>query len=102
MYDGVDYEDGDGLITKSPIKNDVRAIHEFITDYKVVDFTQRLRRDSKGEIIFNFGKYMNQRVSDVFRRDKNYYHWIMQKDFSSQVKKIVKAIMEEVSSAEKQ
>ncbi len=99
-YDGVDYEDGDGFITKNPIKNDMKAIHEFIRDYKVVDFTQRLRRDQKGEIIFNFGKYMNQRVSDVFKRDKNYYHWIMQKDFSSQVKKIIKKIMDEVQATE--
>ncbi len=101
-YDGVDYVDGDGFVTKSPIKNNVRAIHEFISDYKVVDYTQRLRRDYQGEIIFNFGKYVNQRVKDVFRRDKNYYHWIIQKDFSSQVKKIVRKIMEEVQSEEKQ
>lgn len=101
-YEGVDYEDADGFITKSPIRNNIQAIHEFISDYRVVDFTQRLRRDQKGEIMFNFGKYMNQRVSDVFRRDKNYYHWIMQKDFSSQVKKIVKKIMDEVQASEKQ
>ena len=101
-YDGVDYEDGDGFVTKSPIKNNIQAIHEFISDYRVVDYTQRLRRDLKGEIIFNFGKYANQRVKDVFRRDKNYYHWIIQKDFSSQVKKIVKRIMDEVSAEEKQ
>ncbi len=99
-YDGVDYVDGDGFVTKAPIKNDMQAIHEFISDYKVVDFTQRLRRDHKGEIIFNFGKYTNQKVSDVFKRDKNYYHWIMQKDFSSQVKKIVKKIMEDVQAAQ--
>ena len=51
--------------------------------------------------MFNFGKYMNQKVADVFSRDKNYYHWIMQKDFSSQVKKIVKKIMEEVEASKK-
>jgi len=97
-YEGVDYVDGDGFVTKAPIKNDIQAIHEFISDYRVVDFTQRLRRDHKGDIIFNFGKYTNQKVADVFSRDKNYYHWIMQKDFSSQVKKIVKKIMEEVNA----
>jgi len=101
-YDGVDYTDGDGFVTKAPIKNDIQAIHEFISDNRVVDFTQRLRRDYKGEIVFNFGKYSNQRVSDVFKRDKNYYHWIIQKDFSSQVKKIVKKIMEEVEAGKNQ
>lgn len=98
-YDGVDYVDGDGFVTKAPIKNDMQAINEFISDYRTVDFTQRLRRDHKGEIIFNFGKYTNQKVSDVFKKDKNYYHWIMQKDFSSQVKKIVQKIMQEVEAS---
>jgi len=98
-YEGVDYIDGDGFVTKAPIKNDMRAIHEFISDYRTVDFTQRLRRDHKGDIIFNFGKYTNQKVADVFSKDKNYYHWILQKDFSSQVKKIVKKIMAEVEAA---
>ena len=27
-YDGVDYVDGDGFVTKAPIKNDMQAIHE--------------------------------------------------------------------------
>ena len=101
-YEGVDYIDGDGFVTKAPIKNNIQAIHDFISDYRVVDFTQRLRRDHEGEITFNFGKYVNKRVKDVFRRDKNYYHWIIQKDFSSQVKKIVKGLMEEVEREEKQ
>jgi len=93
-YDGVDYTDGDGFVTKAPIKNDIQAIHDFISDSSVVDFTRRLKRNHRGEILFNFGKYTNQKVEDVFRKDKNYYHWIMQKDFSSQVKKIVTKIME--------
>lgn len=95
-YKDVDYVDDDGLVTKSPIRADLSAIHSFIRDYNVVDFTQRLKKDSKGAIIFNFGKYQNQRVEDVFRRDKNYYHWIIDKDFSSQVKKIAREIMEKI------
>ncbi len=96
MYQDVDYEDGDGFITKAPIKNDMDAIYEFTRDNRIVDFTNRLKRNAEDEIIFNFGKYMNQRVKDVIKKDRNYYHWIMQKDFSSQVKKIVKGIMDEV------
>ncbi len=97
-YEGVDYVDGDGFVTKAPIKNDMEALHSFLSDYSIVDYTQRLRRDAKGDIIFNFGKYNKQRVADVFRRDQNYYHWIMQKDFSAQVKKIVKSIMDGIKS----
>jgi DNA polymerase-3 subunit epsilon len=95
-YEGVDYEDGDGFVTKTPIINDIQAIYEFIVDDRVVDYTQRLRRNAKGEITFNFGKYMNQSVKEVFKKDRNYYHWILQKDFSAQVKKIVQKIMDEI------
>lgn len=97
-YDGIDYSDQDGLITKSPIRRDLDSIYQFIRDYNTVDFTQRLKRNQKGEIIFNFGKYQNQKVEDVFRRDKNYFHWIVDKDFSSQVKKIVRKIMAKIDS----
>lgn len=100
-YKNVDYIDGDGFVTKAPIKNDIAALHDFLSDGSVVDYTQRLRRDSKGEILFNFGKYNQQKVVDVFRRDKNYYHWIMQKDFSSQVKKIVSGIMQSIEGVAK-
>lgn len=96
MYKDVDHEDGDGFITKTPIQNDMDAIYEFTSDERVVDFTNRLKRNPKGEIIFNFGKYMNQRVKEVIKKDRNYYHWIIQKDFSSQVKKIVKGMMDEI------
>lgn len=95
-YKEVDYIDDDGLVINKPIRNDIDSIHQFISDFKVVDFTQRLRRNSKGNIVFNFGKYLNQEVKEVFKTDKNYYHWILQKDFSSQVKKIVRGLMKEV------
>ncbi len=99
-YEGVDYEDGDGFITKAPIKNNMDAIYEFIKDPSMVDFTNRLKKDYKGNIIFNFGKYSKHKVEEVFRRDKNYYHWIQQKDFSSQVKVVTKEIMNKVINDE--
>ena len=94
-YEGVDYVDGDGFVTKAPIKNDIGAIHEFTSDFSVIDATQRLKRNKQGEIIFNFGKYINQSVIEVLQRDHNYYQWIMKKDFSSQVKQIVRDLMKQ-------
>lgn len=95
MYDGVDYEDNDGLVTKAPVVNDMAALHNFTNDLKILDVTQRLKYNPKGEIIFNFGKYANQKVIDVITKDRNYYHWIMEKDFSVQVKRILKKLMDE-------
>lgn len=95
MYEGVDHEDGDGNITENPVRPDVAAIHEFTNDLRYVDATQRMTYDKEGTIIFAFGKYKGQVVADVFKKDKAYYNWILNKDFSSQVKQICKRIVRE-------
>ena len=46
-------------------------------------------------MVFNFGKYIGQSVIDVFKRDRNFYHWIQNKDFSVQVKTILKKVYKE-------
>ena len=43
---------------------------------------------------FNFGKYSGQNVADVFAKDPSYLKWIVSKDFSTEVKALVKAIDE--------
>lgn len=97
-YENVDHVDGDGFVTKAPIKNDMGAIHEFTHDNRLIDVTQRLKRDHKGQIVFNFGKYIGQPVAEVLSRDKQYYHWILDKEFSTQVKQIVKKLVKEYGS----
>lgn len=96
-YDGADYIDGDGFRTEAPIRNDMNALSEFTNYGNVVDVTMRLKYDAQGEIIFNFGKYRGKRVKDVFRKDKNYSSWIIEKDFSVQVKNIVRRIVKELN-----
>ena len=83
-------------MTKAPIKNDISAIVDFIRDDSALDVTQRLKYNAKGEVIFNFGKYAGQTVLQVFKIEPNYYHWIMEKDFSAQVKQIVSKIFDEL------
>lgn len=97
-YKEVDYIDGDGFVVKTPIQNDIQALHDFSNDLQIVDVTQRLKLDSEGNIVFNFGKYINQAVGAVLAKDKQYYHWIMDKEFSHQVKKIVKSELEKYKS----
>lgn len=88
-YEGQDYVDGDDITIEKPIRNDMQAIHDFTNDLRHVDITQRLKYDSNGVIVFNFGKYENQPVAEVLYKDRNYYNWIMNKEFSVQVKKTV-------------
>ena len=92
-YEGVDHIDGDGYTTPSPIKNDMTALSEFTHDKRMIDATMRFKRSPKGEIVFNFGKYSGQNAAQVLKNDKQYYNWILDKDFSIQVKQIVKALV---------
>lgn len=94
-YESTDYVDDDKNIIAAPIKNDMPALHEFTNDLKIIDATQRLKYDNNGVIVFNFGKYINLPVAETIYKDRNYYHWIMEKDFSVQVKQTVKKIMKE-------
>jgi DNA polymerase-3 subunit epsilon len=100
MYKDVDYEDKDGNIIEKPVKNDMKAIHDFTQDSRTIDVTNRLRYDDNGEVVFNFGKYTGQSVKKVILKDKQYYHWILNKEFSVQVKSIVKKLMKEAEKGE--
>ena len=88
-YKDQDYVDGDGFTIKAPIVNDMDALNDFTNDLKIVDVTQRLKYDSNNNIVFNFGKYMGQEAGKVLFKDRKYYNWMMEKEFSHQVKKII-------------
>jgi DNA polymerase III subunit epsilon len=100
-YKDVDYLDEDGVMQKSPIKKSVAELHEFTNDQRFLDATQKMRYDPNGVIVFNFGKYVNQPVAEVLSRDKQYYNWILNKEFSSQVKQLVKKIMKDYEKQQK-
>ncbi|MEL6988974.1 MAG: 3'-5' exonuclease [Bacteroidota bacterium] len=101
MYKDVDLIDNNGGIIKAPVQNDMQQLHEFTNDLKTIDGTQRLKYNIRGEIVFNFGKYNNQKVEDVFNKDPQYYNWIITKEFSIQVKNIVKKIRKQMDEKKK-
>jgi DNA polymerase-3 subunit epsilon len=79
----------------------MQALHDFTNDLKIIDATQRLKYDSNGVIVFNFGKYINLPVAETVYKDRNYYSWIMEKDFSVQVKTTVKKLFKEYELKQK-
>lgn len=95
QYENADYTDADGKVIEKPVRNDVKALAEFTTTEGMLDVTQRLKYNAKGEVVFNFGKFSGQPVKEVFQIERNYYSWIMEKDFSAQVKQIVDKIYKE-------
>lgn len=100
-YDGVEYIDGDGFNHGTPIVNDIGKIVEFTTSGNSVDVTNRLKYNADGEIVFNFGKHIGKRVLDVITKDKQYYNWILDKDFSVQVKQTLRRLMAEYEAGQR-
>ncbi len=94
-YKGVDYEDDDGNITPTPVTNDMQVVHDFTNDLRYVDATQKMKYDVDGSIVFSFGKYNGKPVGETLSKDKQYFNWILNKEFSSQVKQIVKRLVRE-------
>jgi DNA polymerase III subunit epsilon len=89
-YEGQNLIDDDGNVIETPIKNDMESLHLFTNDLNFIDATQKLRRQPDGSVIFTFGKYANQKMDDVWRQEKNYFNWILEKEFSVQVKQFIR------------
>lgn len=94
-YENTNLEDEEGKEYDAPIKRDIRALHDFTNDQNMVDITHRLKYNADGVMIFNFGKYNGQPVIEVFKKDRHFYHWIQSKEFSVQVKDILRKVYQE-------
>ena len=95
MYQGVDLVQDEVETVKEPVKNDMEALHRFTNDLKTIDATQKMKYNAEGTIVFNFGKYANQPVAKVLYEDRNYYNWILNIEFTSQVKQLVKRLFKD-------
>ena len=58
-----------------------------IISNNIVDISGRIIKNSQNEEVFNFGKYKNQLVSEVFKSNPEYYHWIIKSNFPEHTKK---------------
>jgi len=95
-YQGVDLLEDDGNVVEAPVRNDMKALHDFTQDTGTIDVTNRLKYNDDGVMVFNFGKYTGQSVMKVLQQEKHYGHWIIEKDFSVQVKNIIRKLMQEM------
>ncbi|MEY3238848.1 MAG: hypothetical protein RIR11_286 [Bacteroidota bacterium] len=96
MYEGKDLLDEEGKTIEAPIQNDMQVLHTFTNDLNFLDVTQKLKVAPDGTVMFNFGKYTGQSVKDIFKKEPSYYHWMLEREFSSQVKQLIKGIMKEI------
>ena len=91
-YEGVEYEDRDGNVSK-PVVNDIQALHDFSYNHNNADLVGHIGLNRKGREIFNFGKYKNREVEDVFTHEPQYYDWMMKADFPLSTKNVIQNIM---------
>jgi len=76
------------------LENNVKYLNEYSTFNKRADFAGFILFNDNGEEIFTFGKYKNQKVKDVLKKDKGYASWIQNADFPLYTKKVLAEIKE--------
>jgi len=74
------------------VPGDVDELHRFCNpdEGKWVDRTRKFRFDDQGEAVFNFGKLTGQPLKAVAQADRGYLEWMLNKDFSEEVKGILR------------
>lgn len=68
------------------LPNDMKALAEYSSHSRNVDFAGRLIYDDNRREVINFGKYKGQLAEEVLKNDSGYYGWIMQGDFPQNTK----------------
>jgi DNA polymerase III subunit epsilon len=91
VYNGQDYTDSDGNVSK-PVRNDVKALHDFSFYTRNVDLVGHIVFNEKQEEIINFGKYKGRPVEEVFKKEPSYYDWMMKSQFPLSTKRVITMI----------
>lgn len=94
-YQNAQYEDPKTKMVSQPVKNDVKSLSAFTQDGRWVDFAGHIAFNNKDQEVFNFGKYKNLPVSQVFMKEPAYYDWMMKADFPLYTKQVITRIFEE-------
>jgi DNA polymerase-3 subunit epsilon len=59
----------------------IDSILSIIGEEKIVDYARRFSFNEKGIEVFNFGKFKGMAVTDVLKKEPQYYDWMMKGDF---------------------
>lgn len=87
-YQDTEYTDQKG-ITSKPITNDINKLAAFSSHHHNADLMGQIIYDDEGKAVFKFGKHKDKRVEDVFKKEPQYYDWIMNSDFPEYTKRII-------------
>ncbi len=73
------------------LDNNVEALSEYSMGDDFLDYSRRVKIVN-GVPVFNFGKYKEKSLADVFKTEPQYYDWIMKSDFALDTKQVISKI----------
>lgn len=81
---------------------DLEPTAEFLDEYSIIgtktmDFARRIGVEKDGTYVFNFGKHKGKSVVQIFKKDPNYYNWIMNGEFAKDTKQQFTKIWNELN-----
>ncbi len=87
------YEILKGQLERYPdLENDMKALSEYTSRKKSVDFAGFISLNNNGKEIFSFGKHKGSLVEDVLENEPGYFGWIQNADFPLYTKKVLTGI----------
>lgn len=79
------------------LQNDIEFLHNYTNFDDTIDYARRLKMVNYIPV-FNFGKYKDKSVAEVFKKDPDYYDWVMKTDFTMDTKNIISKILNDIKS----
>ena len=72
------------------LPNTIKEINKFFNGKQPnwIDEEGKIINSEKG-VVFGFGKYRGEVISEVIKTDGDYVNWILDADFSSEIKKYI-------------
>jgi DNA polymerase-3 subunit epsilon len=74
------------------LSHEVNDLHEYTGGDEFVDYARRMIMKN-GVPVFNFGKHKGVPVTDVFKKEPQYYDWMMHADFALHTKQMISEIL---------
>ena len=72
------------------IKKSDKSVYELSESKGIIDYGNRVVKNGRGELVYNFGKNKGQSVKEVHKKDRSYAEWILKSDFPNQLKNLIK------------
>jgi len=85
-------------IEKYNLDSDVNRLADLSRagDHKILDMAGRIAINTKGEVIYNFGKHKGKTVEQISKSEPGYYGWMLEADFPLYTKSVLRKAMESI------